>query len=196
MAPHINTARQLCGITLPVYRRSASQRVQMYAIVNIWPLTISTRHLVLLWELLWSTITFVQFQEAFFARVLISPIAPKPVWGICVDLIHLWAVTKHVYANYHLKSKCQSCQPISGVWLLKNIVENYWGVTRFHIKVVCRITLWLSSNSPHLPSRKPKTCEQNDIFNNYRLDIGWHDWHFVWDGNLNIVTANSWRWST
>ena len=50
MVPYIYTARQLCGITLPVYRRFASKRVEMYANVNIWPLTISTRPLVLLWQ--------------------------------------------------------------------------------------------------------------------------------------------------
>ena len=39
-------------------------------------------------------------------------------------------------------------------------------------------TLWHSLNSRYIPLRKAKPWELNNIFNDYKLDIGWRDCHF------------------
>ena len=37
---------------------------------------------------------------------------------------------------------------------------------------------WHSRNSRHLPLRKAETWQPSNIFNIYRSDIGWNDYHF------------------
>ena len=59
--------------------------------------------------------------------------------------------------------------------------------------------LWHSSNSRHLPVRKAKIWEPNNIFKMYRPYIGWRDyhdclrWQFAYnDGSqINVVNTNS-----
>ena len=53
--------------------------------------------------------------------------------------------------------------------------------------------MWHSINSHQLPLRTPKTWEPNNIFNNYRLDIGCMIDTLVWDYNLHTPTAYSWN---
>ena len=64
----------------------------------------------------------------------------------------------------------------------------------------CRIlfdgALWHSSNSLILPLRKPKTCEPNNIFNDYRPNTAIMIATLVWDANLHTAMAHSWLWST
>ena len=60
----------------------------------------------------------------------------------------------------------------------------------------------LDSNSRHLPMIKSLTWERNNNCNNYRRDIGWHDyyfrfrWQFAYSDNsqLNLINANATRW--
>ena len=59
-------------------------------------------------------------------------------------------------------------------------------------------TLWHSNNFRHLLLRKPMIREPNNICNNYRTDIGWHDylfglrWKFAYSDNshLNVINTN------
>ena len=48
-------------------------------------------------------------------------------------------------------------------------------------------------SSRHLPLRKPKSWETNNIFNNYTMDIGWHDFHFARTMYISSVKTTNCR---
>ena len=62
------------------------------------------------------------------------------------------------------------------------------------------VPVWHASNSRHIPLRKPKTSEPNNIFNNYRSDSVVRIATLVWDNdnkhNNNSATSHSWMLAT